>query len=226
MSKAKANVFTVEIDNKNVDLYFKRPSQVELFEIDLTYRKIYSEALRHGVMTESEAKKLFKSSNAWTKEDEDKISDMSLRIANAQRVLEATKHQEKSGVLSLITQITEMRNELVNHITQRTTMFSNTAEGIANEQRMHKVVELCLCQKEDNDHYFETTESYKKFVETHPDELSEIYKQAWLFEYSIPENTSESYPEIQVLRELTEKEIAEAQAEEAAKQTPIEEVAS
>ncbi len=203
--------FTVKMNDADVVLFFKRPNQEELFEIDLQYRKIYSEALRNGVMTEAEAKKLLKKNNSWGKEDEDRISSLAFDIAQNQRILEGFKDRPKEQILELINKITGLRSDLFDLISQRTSMLTNAAEGIANEQRIHKLIEICLINKATEEPYFADMGQYKEFASSHVDELSQIYRQAWMFEYGATEDSMENYPEIKVLKELVEKEKAEAE---------------
>ncbi len=203
--------FTVNINGQNTVFFFRRPNQSELFDIDLQYRKIYSEALRNGVMTESEAKKLFKNSNSWGKEEEEKISSIALDIAQRQRVLENFKDSPKKEVLDAINTIIGLRNELIELVGQRTQMFAQTAEGIANEQRIHKIIELCLIEKVSNEPFFDGFENYKSFASSNVDALSSFYKEAWMFEYNTNANIEEDYPEMKLLKEMAEKEKTEVE---------------
>lgn len=198
--------FTIELDNKTLTLAFHRPNQEELFQIDLVYRKIYSEALRARVMTEAEVKKVLRKNGSWTKADEDRISDLSFQIANLQGIVETLKESSSSDIVDVVSQITERRTELLDLIGQRTAMLSNSAEGIANEQRMHKFIELCCVRIPDKSRFFDDFDHYKQFVADNADVMSEIYKQAWLFEYAMDEDHSSHYPELQILEDAIKRE--------------------
>jgi hypothetical protein len=172
MSNLKSNKFTVKIKDKEVDLYFKRPTHSELFEIDLIYRKVYSEALRAGVITDAEAGKTYKKTNAWTEEDEKQITNYTTQIVMEERKLEDEKKTKKEKE-KVIDNLIELRRKLMELITTKTQLFNNTAEGLASEQKMHKFIQLC-CWTEDDEKFFESEEHYQNFVSEHTDELADM----------------------------------------------------
>lgn len=204
MSGIKGKEFTIVIDGEETTLFFKRPTHAELLEIDMTYRKIYASAVRSGLMVEREAKNVFKGSGAWNKENEDSIRSISVQIALLEKTIndDALKDEDR---MKAVEKISALRAELFELIGERTNMFSNTAEGLANEQRMHKFAELCCFDKTTNQPYFNDYEAYQKFVSEHATELSEIYKQGYLFEYALPEDITESWSEIKYLKKVAER---------------------
>lgn len=211
MEAQKNNIFEIEIGSDKYKLYFKRPNQADLFKIDLKYRQIFSEAVKAGVMTESQIRKELAKNGAWTQEDEDRVSRVAVDIANLHAVMNALRNnkEEREGVIQIIGKITELRATLLELIATRTNMLAQSAEGIANEQRMHKLTELCLYDSETGARFFSSTEEYQEYAATQPDALSEIFKQAHMFEYGQVDLDIEKYPEMIVLREISEQEKTE-----------------
>lgn len=200
----KNGTFIVKIDNKDVELLFKRPTQENLFDMDMKYRQVYSEAIRNEVITEAELKKRLNKTGAWTREDDNKIDHSGFIVADLERQLKERKGSQKSN-LELAQKLGEARGELIGLIGLKTEMMSNTAEGIANDQRMHKFAELCCYKKKEDERFFTDIDHYKNFVAEHPDELSEIYKQGWLFDYKLPDNIVDEWEEIQYVKELAKQ---------------------
>jgi len=215
MGKFSNRTFEIELAGAKQTLYFKKPNQEELFEIDLIYRKVLALLLRQGCMMESEAEKLFEKSDTWTKKDDEQIEECTKRIAELSIMLDKTsKDYEKSGEISdedrdnaleLVHLISLERAELSKMINKRTEIFSNTAESQANEQKMHKFAELCCYHKETDQRFFEDHEQYTEFLAENQTVASEIYKETYYFEYGLPEDLTSEWSEIKFLKRAGEE---------------------
>lgn len=198
--------FKVTIDNKDVLLYFKHPTQEEIFKLDLVYRVAFANAMRQGVMCEAEARKVFKESGAWTSEDENKINMLTLKIAQLETIVKAflqgsnPEEKNEDDINNMVTELMTLRNDHLTLIGTRTSLFRQTAEGAADEQRMHKFVELCCYRSEDEEKLFGSHDEYINFLMEQHDAESEIYKQAYMFEYGLPEDISAGWAEVEWLK--------------------------
>lgn len=215
---SKSKEFRIVVDGDGVDLYFKTPNHNELTMIDLEYRRIHSLALRHEVMSEAEARKQHKSMNAWSDEDEKELQQIGIQIAALEHAISNPADDAKPEQLDkCVAQISELRGKFLEKINTKTELFSNTAEGMATEQKMHKFVELCLLRVSDDRRFFDSMEQYEKFAEEHRDELSEIYKQAFFYEFGMPEDITANWPEVKYLK--NRREALEKQAQEESEKT-------
>jgi len=195
-------VFKVTISETEKEFYFKNPSQEEMLALDLEYRKIFAKCLRAGVMSEAETKKLAEKSNAWSSEDEQQVSAFAIDIAALELVVKNEKGIYKEEDISkAVTDLSNKRSKMIEKINEKVGLFSNTAEGLANQQRMHKFAELCLVDNSDNSRFFDSCDSYKLFAENERDSLSEIYKNAYYFEYGEPSKLIEEWPEVKYLKD-------------------------
>jgi hypothetical protein len=218
--ESKSREFTIKVNGQDTTVFFVRPTVSELMQIDMEYRRIYSEAVRTGIMAEAEARKIFRKSGAWDKSDEDKISNLSLAVAQSLAQL-TDKLSSEEGV-KLATQINTMRGELMGLIGQRIELFANTAEGIANENRIHKLIELCCVRADTKEKFFDSRDGYELFVQSNKDTLSSIFREAYAFEYGQVEEAMAEWPEVKYLRNLADVEAKkEAAKKEEEKETSL-----
>ncbi len=211
--------FPVTIDSRDVNLLFRRPDQEELFQLDKQYRRIFSEAIKEGIVTELQARKIFKENGTWTDDDTRKIREAGAALARLTMVLKAVENPEDPEAIELFLNVTELRAQLNARLFEQQEAFSQTAEGLAAEQKMHLFIALCCIDKETDERYFESFDQYKLFVRTHPDQMAEIHKEAYFFEYRLPEDIAEDWGEIQFAKRF-EKHVKD-KAEQDARETEI-----
>lgn len=199
-NKSKSNEFKVTTGEGDINLYFKRPNVDQLQVIDLEYRRIFTLAIKQKVMAEAEARKVYKSTGAWTQNDEEDLARNADDVAKLSRLLEEDKNSSKKNGLKMVEKLAELRADLLRRISERTDLFYNTAEGLANEQRMHKFIELCCHRSNVKEKFFEGREDYRNFSVEYREVLSEIYKQAYYFEYGMPDDISDTWAEVKWLK--------------------------
>ena len=216
----KSKSFTLLVDDKEVTLYFKRPNQDDLFEIDKTYRKIYSAAILDGIMTEVQARRIHAKSGAWTEEHDKEIREIAQTISKLEVVLRSCDPKDSES-LQLAANMNTLRAQMMTRIGDKQDLFNNTAEGIALEQKMHTFIQRCCRVDGSNELYFKTKDDYKEFVSEYADEMGEIHKEAYFYEYRLPEDIAKDWAEIEFIDRLNDeiKEIKAAEsAEKAAKE--------
>lgn len=201
-------MFEVTIGDKVQKLQFKNPNQDEIFQLDLLYRKIHSDAIRQGVMTEVEARKLFRKNGVWTEEDENQVTSVLMDLANLETIVEQynaekLSKKERKELEELLEKMSAKRLESMRLFMNKTEAFSHTAESLANDQRMHLFVELC-CQDEKGNKFFKTHQDYLDFLVQNKDAASEIYKQAYWAEYGRAEDIAQEWTENKLMKKLSE----------------------
>ena len=202
---AKSNNFFVEINSESVELFFKRANHDETKNIDLEYRKSHSEAIRSGVMTEAEAKKVFAKTDAWNEQDEKQLTAMQFSILELEETVREGETEEKDSdaLRKEVIELTNKRNEFITKINVKSLLFDSTAESMAERQKVHRFIQLCLRTAENNK-FFEDESDYGSFVEEQNDVLSEIYKQAYYFEYGLPDDLSAGWAEVEYYKKIAE----------------------
>lgn len=200
--------FTITIDEKDIDLYLARPTHEEVLAIDMEYRKIYSMAIREGVITQAEAIKQFKQVGAWDSDDEEEISRIMFEISLLERVIRnesesATEDERREAALKA----TKLRSDLLRKMGTRTSLFEQTAEQMAEEQKIHKYILLCCRRKDDEERFFDSREEQQQFANNEAEEMSTIYREAYFFDYNLPEDISQDWEEVKYLKKMAEEQL-------------------
>ena len=219
--KKERKTFKVNIGGIEKELCFKNPNQEELLALDLEYRKVFSQCLREGIISEAEAKKIAEKNGVWTREDEKQISTLAFEIGLLESIVrnEDKKSTEKQIEESIV-KLSERRSDLISLINRKVEVVSNSAEGLASQQRMHKFVQLCCVLSNDTNRLFNDIESYESFAQNEPEILSEIYKQAYFHEFGDPDNLTKEWPEIKYLKNKVEEAKKEQEAKEPSEAEP------
>jgi len=202
--------FDLEIGETTIQIYFRKPRQRQQFEIDKEYKKAMSQSLREGLMTEIEARRIYAERGVWTKDDEDKINELSNQIAQAEIILGRYDGTEDSDTrlknLELASEASALRSELVEKIFEKNSLFTHTAEGLANDQKTHLFIRLCCCKKSDSNGVlmFNKDEEYQNFLEEHPESASNLLTYAYADAYGAPLDVTENWGELSYLDKAAE----------------------
>ncbi len=190
------------INGESLEVKLVSPKQSQVFELDKFYRMIFSECIRGGIMSEAEAKKRHEESGAWTKEDDKRIEDLIKMIAfNSARLSDHAELTEDTA--DICASIQDDRSTMFDLISRRTDLMSNTAEGMANEQRVFKYVSLCLCTEEGYP-IFSTEKELEDFSESDPEGFSSVMTNAYAEIYGLDKdaNITEGWAEVEFLERV------------------------
>ena len=202
----KNKEFTIDIDGKAVKVYIKKPNYAETKEIDLQYRKIYSEAVRMGIMTKPEALKQHAKTGTWTNDDENIIMAMQIEIVDLEDKIKGDKKLQDEDCEDIVLNLVQKRNAFLSKVNTKTELLASTAEEIATDQKIYRFVELCL-RKSDGSKFFENREAYEKFMEDYPDQFSYIFKMAYYFNFNVDDDFGATWPEVIWLKNKAEESI-------------------
>jgi hypothetical protein len=207
MARLQSEIFEVNIGGKPTKIMLKAPNQAEIFKLDLLHKKIYTELVRNDVMTEAEARRRFKDTGAWTDKHDKEIEQYSFNVASLTLALEAVLQDKKmedrkNKIAELCEQLAEERGKQIALIREKAEIFSNTAESLADVQKMHKFVEICAYLAEEDEPLFETRDEYVQFTAEEREAASAIFLKSYEFEYGSPDKISEGWLEVEGEREL------------------------
>ena len=195
--------FTLDGTSEKKSASFKAPTYKETTALDFEYRRAFSEAVRNGIMTTAEATKSFKKENAWTDEDDADISRTIIEISDAEIKL-GKREGESEELYAMATELSKKRNDLMEKMNRRSQLFENTAEGIADQCRVYKMVYYCLLD-EDGERFFDSEEEFESFSEQYPTAISYIYRKAYFFQYDVDENINDRWEEVKYLKERADE---------------------
>jgi hypothetical protein len=125
------------------------PTQQEMLELDLSYRRAFSRAVREGLMTEFEAKRVFEKNGTWSGENEGEISRLQMLVVSLELDLENSGKEGPEG-RELCFKIMQTRNELMELLNYKNRLFAaQTAEGHADTVRTAALTQMCTVGDED-----------------------------------------------------------------------------
>ena len=198
-------------NGEEMSVRFAEPNQAQIFELDKFFRKIFSECIREGIMTEAEAKKRFEQSGAWTDADETEIQGLiqSMGIASA---LLGNLEEVNEEANNLIEKIQADRTRMFELISRKTELMANTAEGMANEQKIFKYILLCLVE-ESGTQVFSSQSDLEEFAQDGQDEFSVIVTNAYSLVYGIDseKDITQDWAEVQFMNKISASEDSAAE---------------
>lgn len=214
----KGRSFKITVNEKENELYLRRPNQRELFDIDISYRTAMTRLIESGVMTIHKATKLYEAGGEWMKSDENELKNVTVLLAQKSKFLEEEKGKNsRDDNLKLVDGITKCRTQQMLLIGRKTDLFSHCAERLAEEQKIHAMIILCCCSTEDDGRFFVNVDAYQKFTKEQVDAASKILLEAYNFEYGIdPEQFGKDWAEVQYLQLLASEEASAKAPEEVA----------
>ena len=167
---------------KDKDFSIARPTQEELMEIDMEYRKGFSVAIRNNIMTEFESKKRFEKDGIWGETNEDEMRQLQLEIVNMELELEK---KDGSDGRTLAFDLMDKRNKLVELLQYKTHLFKGqTAEGYANERKTLMFSALCTMKAKGGRAF----KDLQEFLDHEDHEFTaNCYGQASLADYGMSE---------------------------------------
>jgi len=123
------------------EFYVIRPTQQQTMDAELVYKTKYSEALRFGALTTSEALRIIEERDLWTEDDRDMVSKLLLEVH--QLGMDLDKEESLSKGLELIARIEEKRMDVLRVNLKRNAVLDNTSESYADEQRLQYYITEC-----------------------------------------------------------------------------------
>lgn len=205
MAKKLSNTFEVQLDGseETKKFAFKYANYKEVMALDLEYRRAFSEAVRNGVMTNAESIKAMRKTGAWTDEDDAEINQAVLELADLE--VKLTDRKGTDDELDEISRtLTKKRNDILITMNKKSELFENTAEGVADQCRVYKMIYYCLVD-DDGSKVFSSEDEFEEFTEKYPVAISFMYRKAYFFQYNINERGADDWAEVQYMREKAKK---------------------
>lgn len=151
-NEMKAKFRSITLDefkgNKNVELHIYHPTPGDDSIAGTIYSKAHNRLIKDpDLLTNSQMKKLLEERNLWGKEQEDALQairdqmrDIELSVAH----MRVKPPYNKATMLRLRTKWFELRDKLQELNLQRESYYSNTVEGLAEEEKIKSKLSLCV----------------------------------------------------------------------------------
>lgn len=153
------DTFTANVDGKQVEFSIKSPSFKDQREAQKIYNQAFADAVQSGCIVRGRLDDLLREQGLWDENKERKMKTIQQQIFDNEQVL-AKGGISLNSAKSVAFEIRELRQELREVISSRTSLDSNTAEGQADNARFNYLVSCCLVYSENNKPYFDNYESY------------------------------------------------------------------
>jgi len=155
----KTDTFSLEIDNKQVTFLVKTPSLHDQREGQKIYNQAFTDAIKSGSVVRAKMDDLLESQGLWSAEKQKKYSELQ------QELLDGEKRLAKGGfplgdAKKLAIRMKEVRNEIRDLVSVRTSLDNQSAEGQADNARFNYLVSVCVVYNDNNEPYFKNLQDY------------------------------------------------------------------
>lgn len=207
--KSKEFEIILNDEETTAELYIRRPSQKELFQMDKVQRIAMTELLAAGVASSHKLGKILEENGEWTREDENDIHNFAKMIAAHSKALRED-HQNHTDEENRATaqKIMEWRAKHMELIGRKYDLFEACAERQADQQKMHVFARLCCHQVSDGKPFFKDEEEYDEFLEENPGAVSKIITMVYAFDHGTDQDDAfgSDWAEIEYLIKKAEEE--------------------
>ncbi len=142
-------MFEFKVNGEKYEL--RNPTAQEHKKADLIYSEVFSNALREGVMTDDEMRKIINERKILSDDENKTIEDCDKKIQESEEKIEKLKQKDKKiEVATQLMNLRYMRNIVMSHVVS---MLNNTAENIANSEKLKWLTFTTLVDKDGNPVY-------------------------------------------------------------------------
>jgi len=191
-------VFTVNVEGKDVELAVIKPSAQVMQEANIEYGRTFNKLLRAGVIIQQELEQEMRKRGIW---DDTKQQDYE-RLRKD--ILAAEYKLDKGGIKlsegrEIALKMRDYRIQWQRLMAERVVMETNTAESQADNARFNFQVQRCLVYNDSGDLYFKTLDDYYSHINEEMGLMAAIKFSSLINKHD--ENLEAGLPENKFLRE-------------------------
>lgn len=193
----KTENFSVVVDGVEKHFMVRSPSLNDQREGQKAYNQAFTDAIKSKSVVRAKMDDLLEEQGLWNPEKQKKFSDLQ------QELIEGEKKLAKGGfglkdAKGLALRMKEIRSEIRDLISVRTSLDNHSAEGQADNARFNYLVSACVVYKETNESYFSNLEQYLNKADD-PVALMGAQKLASMI-YGLDNNFEKNLPENKFLQ--------------------------
>ena len=189
----KTEDIKVEVDGKEQTFTVRSPSLTDQREAQKAYNTAFTDAIKSNSVVRAKMDDVLEDQGLWNKEKQKKYESLQ------EELLEGEKRLAKGGFAlidakKLALKMRDVRLEIRDLISVRTSLDNHSAEGQADNARFNYLVSACVVYKENDKPYFKDLEDYMNRMDD-PVALAGASKLANIiygldndFEKGLPEN--------------------------------------
>jgi len=146
-------------DGKEVKYLVRTPNAENYRKSQLAYNKVFREALDSGALLRQKLNDYMRSQKLWDDEKQQKYEKLVKEISDSEDALKAGGIR-LSKAKEIAISIKGKREEFKRLISERNSLDSNSAEGLADNARFAALIRMCILKPENNLPYFPEEKDY------------------------------------------------------------------
>jgi hypothetical protein len=155
----KTETFSAVVNGTEKNFLVRSPSLNDQREAQKAYNQAFTDAIKSKSIVRAKMDDLLEEQGLWNKEKQAKFTSLQ------QELLDGEKRLAKGGfglkdAKDLALQMKEVRSEIRDLISVRTSLDNHSAEGQADNARFNYLVSACVVYKDSNEPYFKNLEEY------------------------------------------------------------------
>ena len=161
--------FTVELENnEEVQLYVATPTSADRKESQKVYNTAFSDAIKSGAVVRAKLDDILVEQGLWNDAKQAEFDTIQRKISDCETKL------EKGGIplseaKNVALEMRKLRAEFRDIISDKTALDSNSAEGLADNERFTYYVYACTFRQDTKSRYYK---SYKDYLDRGDDAVS------------------------------------------------------
>lgn len=155
----KTRNFTAKVDGKDVEFVVRAPSLEDQREGTKAYNQAFSDAIKAKAIVRAKIDEILKEQGLWDDSKQNKFDILQEKILEGERTL-AKGGISLNRARSVALEVKNLRAEIRDLISVKTSLDNNTAEGQADNARFNYLVSVCTVYKDNNQAYFNSMQDY------------------------------------------------------------------
>jgi hypothetical protein len=155
-------VFTVKVNDEDVELAIKRPSPEMIIKSQKIKSKAWADALANHAPLRAVAPDILKEQGLWSDEEEVKFTRLEKELAaeGKKLLLGANGYPTKKEAIEAAIQLRKKREEFYSLAMRKNSIDNQTAEGIAEIESLNYLISVCTVYNSTGKPFFSGYEDY------------------------------------------------------------------
>lgn len=155
----KTENFSVTVDGVEKHYVVRSPSLNDQREGQKAYNQAFTDAIKSKSIVRAKMDDLLEEQGLWSNEKQAKFTTLQQELLDGEKRL-AKGGFNLSDAKKLALEMKEIRSEIRDLISVRTSLDNHSAEGQADNARFNYLVSACVVYKDTNEPYFKNLEDY------------------------------------------------------------------
>jgi len=193
----KKEEFKIEIDGTEKTFVVRSPSLADQREAQKVYNTAFTDAIKSNSVVRAKMDDVLEEQGLWNKEKQKKYENLQQELFDGEKRL-AKGGFSLTDAKKLALRMREVRLEMRDLISVRTSLDNHSAEGQADNSRFNYLVSACVVYKDNDKPYFKDLEDYMNRQDD-PVALAGAQKLANII-YGLDNNFEKNLPENKFLK--------------------------